>query len=94
MSETSTGRTKDRTDLERIDQMTEEEIEEAARSDPDSLLLEYCDPSTLRVVMPKARKSVSLRVDPDVLSFFKSFGKGIPDPDECSPTGLHGSSAE
>jgi len=76
MSETSTGRTKDRTDLERIDQMTEEEIEEAARSDPDSLLLEDCDPSTLRLVMPRARESVSLRVDPDVLSFFKSFGRG------------------
>jgi uncharacterized protein (DUF4415 family) len=76
MSGNSTGRIKDRTDLERLDRMTEEEIEEAARSDPDSLLLEDCDLSTLRVVMPETKKSISIRIDPDVLSFFKPFGKG------------------
>jgi len=76
MRENSTGKTKDRTDLERLDRMTEAEIEKAARSDPDSLLLEDCDLSTLQVVMPKTKKSISLRVDPDVLAFFKSFGKG------------------
>ena len=54
----------------------EEEIEKAARSDPDSLLLEDCDLSTLKVIMPQAKKAISLRVDPDVLTYFKSFGKG------------------
>jgi uncharacterized protein (DUF4415 family) len=76
MSENSTGKPKDRTDGERLDRMTDEEIEAAARADPDSLLLEDCDLSTLRVVMPKSKQSISLRVDPDVLSFFKLFGKG------------------
>ena len=76
MSENSTGKPEDRTDLERLDRMTEEEIEEASRSDPDSLLLEDCDLSTLRVVMPEPKKAISLRVDPEVLNFFKSFGKG------------------
>jgi len=56
--------------------MSEDQIEAAAQSDPDSLLLEDCDMATLQVVMPKAKQSISLRVDPDVLSFFKSYGKG------------------
>ena len=59
MNGNSTGKIKDRTDLKRLDRMNEVEIEEAARSDPDSLLLEECDLSTLRVVMPKTKKAVS-----------------------------------
>jgi len=66
----------DRTNLKRLDTLTEEEIEEAARSDEDSILLEECDINSLQIVMPKAKKSISLRVDPDVLSYFKSMGKG------------------
>ncbi|MFV0301563.1 MAG: BrnA antitoxin family protein [Paracoccus sp. (in: a-proteobacteria)] len=34
------------------------------------------DWSTARLVMPEAKKAVSLRIDPDVLDFFKSQGKG------------------
>ena len=56
--------------------MSEDQIEAAAQSDPDSLLLEDCDMATLQVIMPKAKQSISLRVDPGVLSFFKSYGKG------------------
>ena len=76
MSAKSTGKVWDRTDLERLDTLTEEEIEKAARSDEDSLLLEECDMNSLQVVMPEAKQSISLRVDPDVLSYFKSLGKG------------------
>ena len=66
----------DQTDLKRLDSLTEEEIEEAARLDEDGILLEECDINSLQVVMPKAKKSISLRIDPDVLSYFKSMGKG------------------
>ena len=76
MSAKSTGKTLDQTNLKRLDTLTEEEIEEAARSDENSLLLEECDMSSLQIVMPKAKQSISLRVDPDVLSYFKSMGKG------------------
>lgn len=76
MSVKSTGKALDRTNLKRLDTLTEEEIEEAARSDEDSILLEECDINSLQIVMPKAKKSISLRVDPDVLSYFKSMGKG------------------
>ena len=76
MSGNSTGKTGDRTDMERLNGMTEEKIDAAARSDPDSMLLKDCDLSTLRVVMPRAKKAISLRVDPDVLGYFRSFGRG------------------
>ncbi len=76
MSAKSTGKALDQTNLKRLDTLTEEEIEEAARSDEDSLLLEECDINSLQIVMPKAKQPISLRVDPDVLSYFKSMGKG------------------
>lgn len=64
------------TDLKHIDQLPEHDIDEAATSDPDGLVLEDCDMSTLEVVLPKTKQSVSIRVDRDVLAFFRSFGKG------------------
>ncbi len=76
MSENSTGKMRDRTNLKRLDSLTDEEIEQAARSDADTLLLEGCDMASLEVVMPERKQSISLRVDSDVLAYFKSFGKG------------------
>lgn len=76
MSEDTTGKSRDRTDWARIDAMTEEEIEENARSDPDSLLLEDCDMSTLEVMLPTPKEAISLRVTSEVLEFFRSRGPG------------------
>ena len=76
MNENSTGKRRDRTNLKRLDSLTDEEIEQAARSDADTLLLEECDMASLEVVMPEKKQSISLRVDSDVLAYFKSFGKG------------------
>ena len=76
MNENSTGKMRDRTNLKKLDNLTEQEIEKAARSDADTLLLEECDMASLEVVIPERKQSISLRVDSDVLAFFKSFGKG------------------
>ena len=51
MNENSTMR--DRTNLKRLDSLTDEEIEQAARSDADTLLLEECDMASLRVNRPQ-----------------------------------------
>ena len=56
--------------------MTDAESEKASRSDPDFLLLEDCGLSTSKVGVPEARKGVSLRLDPDVLSYPESSGRG------------------
>jgi hypothetical protein len=43
MSVKYTGKAQDKTDLRRLDAMSEDQIESAALSDPNSLLLEDCD---------------------------------------------------
>ena len=76
MNKNYTGKMRDRANLKRLDSLTDEEIEQAARSDADTLLLEECDMASLEVVMPERKQSISLRVDSDVLAYFKSFVKG------------------
>ena len=66
MSAKSTGKVQDKTNLERLDAMSEKAIEAAAQSDSDSLLLEDCDMASLEVVMPQSKKSISLRVDQEL----------------------------
>ena len=55
MSEDSTGKMSDRTNLKRLDSLTDEEVEQAARSDADTLLLEECDMASLEVVIPERK---------------------------------------
>ena len=51
MNEKSTMR--DRTDLKRLDSLTDEEIEQATRFDVDTLLLEECDMTSLKENKPQ-----------------------------------------
>ena len=53
MNKNYTGKMRDRTNLKRLDSLTNEEIEQAARSDADTLLLEECDMASLRVSKPQ-----------------------------------------
>ena len=60
------------TDWERLRIMTDEEIEAAAASDPDSVPFGL-DWSDAEVVVPK-KQPVSIRLDEDVLTYFKETG--------------------
>jgi len=64
------------TDWERIDTLTDREIEIAVASDPDSELLDEAFWARTRVVEPQQKKAISLRVDQDILEWFKKTGKG------------------
>ncbi|MCZ7466447.1 BrnA antitoxin family protein [Rhizobium rhizogenes] len=66
----------DRTDLARIDAMTDEDIDRAMRDDPDWAGFEDIDWSKAEVVFPTPKQSISIRLDQDVVDFFKSTGKG------------------
>ena len=57
------------TDLKRVDELDERAIDDAAQNDPDGLILEDCDLSSLEVVMPSRKQSVSMRVDRDLVLF-------------------------
>lgn len=70
------NRRKGQTDWERIDAMTEEEIEENARSDPDNPLWTEEELERARLVMPGEREeeSAPVHLDRDVVDFFKRNG--------------------
>lgn len=64
-------RKRGRTDFERLKNLTDKEIEAAIASDPDSDF--PLDESEWEIVVPQ-KKPVSIRLDEDVLDFFKSSG--------------------
>ncbi|MGP9810592.1 BrnA antitoxin family protein [Rhodopseudomonas sp. NSM] len=69
-------RRKGKTDWARFDAMTEAEIEAAIASDPDWAGTEDIDWSKAELIMPAAKKPISIRLDEDVLTFFKRDGSG------------------
>ena len=65
-----------KTDWARVDALTDEEIEAAMRDDPDWADLVDFDWSRAVVVVPRKKRAISIRLDEDVVDFFKSQGKG------------------
>lgn len=65
----------DETDWAALDALTDEEITEAVRNDPDAVPFDL-DWSDGVVVMPAKKKAISIRIDEDVLKFFKGDGDG------------------
>lgn len=69
-------RMKGKTDWARIDRMTDAEIEAQRAGDPDWQGFENVDWSKAEVVVPANKVPISIRLDPDVLAFFKGEGSG------------------
>jgi len=69
-------RLKDETDYARLDAMTDDEIARAVAEDPDATPLDV-DWAKARVVLPPGKENVTLRVDRDVLAWFRARGKGF-----------------
>ncbi|HTR15058.1 MAG TPA: BrnA antitoxin family protein [Roseiarcus sp.] len=68
-------RQKSLTDWKRLDALTDEQIEEAVRRDPDAVPLDFNWDKAVLVVRPK-KQAISIRVDEDVLDYFKTEGAG------------------
>lgn len=66
---------KGKTDWARFDALTDEDIAKAVASDPDAVPIDL-DWSDAVLVMPPKKKAISIRVDEDVLDYFKSQGEG------------------
>ena len=64
-----------KTDWAAVDALTDEEIEAAVRNDPDAVPLDF-DWSEAVLVIPPKKKAISIRVDEDVLDYFKKEGAG------------------
>jgi uncharacterized protein (DUF4415 family) len=69
---------KGKTDWARVDAMTEEEIDAAARSDPDAPPVDVDDPAFWEdaVLVFPSKQMVCLRIDRDILDWFRSQGRG------------------
>lgn len=68
-------RRKGKTDWAAVDALTDKEIEEAVRNDPDAVPLDV-DWSEAVLVIPPKKKAISIRLDEDVLDYFKKEGVG------------------
>jgi uncharacterized protein (DUF4415 family) len=69
-------RRKSETDLARLRAMTDEEIEASIANDPDWEEFKDLDWSKAVLVIPPKKKAISIRVDEDVLDFFRKEGSG------------------
>ncbi len=67
---------KSETDWARLDAMTEEEIERNAADDPDNPPWTEEDWANARVVWPQGKMPVTLRLDKDIIAWFKARGRG------------------
>lgn len=65
----------DPTDWEKVDALTDADIEKAVASDPDAELLdeEWFSKATY---VPKTKEAVTIRLDMDILEYFRKQGKG------------------
>jgi uncharacterized protein (DUF4415 family) len=64
------------TDLKRLAEITDADIEAQMRDDPDWAEFMDVDWSTATIVIPVSKDAISIRLDSDVLDFFKATGKG------------------
>ena len=66
-------RAKSRTDLRRVDAMTDEKLERLVAEDERGLKPDW---TRAKLILPQARQSVHLRLEQETIEYFKSQGKG------------------
>lgn len=72
----SGDRRKGKTDWSRVGKLTDRQINAAMASDSDWAELKDIDWSKAELVIPARKKAISIRIDEDVLDYFKSEGEG------------------
>ncbi len=68
-------RRRSETDWAHVRAMSDREIEEAVRGEPDAVPFTF-DWSKAEVIVPAKKLAISIRLDPDVVEFFKQEGPG------------------
>jgi uncharacterized protein (DUF4415 family) len=63
-------------DWEAFKRMSDAEVTRRALSDPDAQPTTAAFWKGAKVVLPETKNPISLRLDPDVLAWFRSHGKG------------------
>lgn len=68
----------DKTDWKRVDAMTDQELQNNAQSDPDTLFADTAFWQHATLIMPTTigKERITIRLDADVLNWLKEQGKG------------------
>ncbi|MBY0611885.1 MAG: BrnA antitoxin family protein [Beijerinckiaceae bacterium] len=67
---------KGKTDFAYLDSLTDEQLRASIADDPDWAGNEEIDWEKGHWVIPEPKKPISIRIEPDILSFFKEQGPG------------------
>jgi uncharacterized protein (DUF4415 family) len=65
-----------KTDWERVRNLTDEDIQRAIEDDPDTFLPDESFWAEAKLVLPENKKQITLRVDTDILDYFRQEGPG------------------
>jgi uncharacterized protein (DUF4415 family) len=74
-AELKAKRAESQTDLSRVDAITDEELERLVAEGEEERDIR-ADWTQAKLVLPQAKQSVHLRLDREIISFFKAKGKG------------------
>ena len=74
-AELNSKRAESRTDLSKVDAMSEEELERLIADDEDEPGIRP-DWTQAKLILPRAKQSVHLRLEQDIIEFFKAHGRG------------------
>ena len=72
-AELKAKRAESRTDLSRVDAITDEALERLVAEDERDIRADW---TQAKLILPQAKQSVHLRLDQEIIAFFKSPGKG------------------
>jgi uncharacterized protein (DUF4415 family) len=67
----TTSKTEPKTDWRRLRAMTDEEVHAAIIDDPDAMPTDEAFWKTARLVMPRRKATVTMRLDSDLLEWFR-----------------------
>jgi uncharacterized protein (DUF4415 family) len=65
-----------KTDWEQVDAATDTQVREAIEADPDAHPTNEEFWNTAKVVLPRPKETITIRLDADVLEWFRKRGKG------------------
>jgi uncharacterized protein (DUF4415 family) len=74
-AELKAKRAESRTELAKVDAMTDEKLEQLIADDEDERGIRP-DWTQAKLILPHAKQSVHLRLEQDIIDFFKAHGKG------------------
>ena len=65
-----------KSDWSRVDAATDAEVREAIEADPDAHPTDEAFWKTAKVVLPSPKETITIRLDADVLAWFRERGRG------------------